>query len=171
MDRGGWNRCDKHAETDRGSGRSPKLPWVLGESCPAPTSLSSAPYDSCGLQGSLPLPGMPTALTLTHCHRFRWVWDSCGPPGLQVWGLPPLQGPSVQRWGQMGSDRAGGAMCIHKSLGFHSISYCCTHRGQHPWEPHRLEAKGTHQFPKHGAQSSLLLPVAPGPVVPGAVSL
>lgn len=90
----------KHAEAET------ELPRVLGAFYPPLLLPFLQLYDLSELQVVCSsLARRLTALALTHAHHLTWVLDSCGPPGLLVWGMLPPRCPSMQRWGQTGQDR------------------------------------------------------------------
>lgn len=100
----GGTGAPKHAEArgDRGSSRSPELPWDLGVSWlapPHPIPLLQCPLTSLFLISTL------TALTLNSL-------QTTGPPTV---GAAPSP---VSSHAEMASERAGGAVGIHKAWVF-----------------------------------------------------
>lgn len=99
VDREGWNSRQTCRSTET------ELPWVPGASYPPLLLPFLQLYDLSKLQVVCSfLARTLTALAFSHSHHLTWVLDSCGPPGLLVWGLFPPQCPSMQRWGQTGQD-------------------------------------------------------------------
>lgn len=98
VDRGGWNSRQTCRSTET------ELPWVLGASYPPLLLPFLQLYDLSKLQVVCSSLGCTLCFRLNSLPPPPWVLDSCGPPGLLVWGLLPPQCPSMQRWGQTGQD-------------------------------------------------------------------
>lgn len=143
----GGTGAPKHAEArgDRGSGRSPELPWDLGVSWlppPHPIPLLQRPLTSLFLISTL------TALTLNSL-------QTTGPPAL---GAAPSP---VSSHAEMASERAGGAVGIHKAWVFTQFPNS-THGNPIHGKPAGWRLEVPTKSPDTGAQPSLM-PVVPSP--------